>query len=306
MSSSPSPSLPSYRKPWLCCQDQVSLLRSRGLIIPDPAAAASFLEHVSYYRFSGYCLAFEQSRHTFLSGVTFEDIRAAYEFDRVLSDLITEGLETVEIDLRAAVANHFGARYGAFGHTVRTSFFRTFAHADWIDKLQTESRRSSEPFVTHFRAAYAEYPDLPIWMVTEIMSFGALSVMYAGMLRDDQKALAHRYGLQPGTLRSWMHHLVYVRNLGAHHARFWDRVWAVKPVLPYGPVWHPPHLPGNDRLFSALLILLRLMRRSTAAAPFVDQWRDRTKTHLAAPPNAPYALALMGLTTQWDRHPLWH
>jgi len=89
------PSKLAFAKPWLSCLDQVALLQSRGLVIRDPAAAAHFLSHVNYYRFSGYCLAFEQARHHFLPGVTFEQVRASYDFDRVLRDLVTEALELI-------------------------------------------------------------------------------------------------------------------------------------------------------------------------------------------------------------------
>ena len=120
MSSTPSPR--AFTKPWLSCPDQVALLQSRGLTVRDSAAAAEFLSHVNYYRFSGYCLAFETTRHTFLPGVTFEQVRESYDFDRVLRDLVTEALELIEVDLRAAIAHHFGQRHGAFGHTRPATF----------------------------------------------------------------------------------------------------------------------------------------------------------------------------------------
>lgn len=89
---------------------------------------------------------------------------------------------------------------------------------------QEEANRSSELFVTHFKQAYIEFPDLPVWMVTEVKSFGGLSKMFMGMSRSDQKSISSRYGLQPSIFQSWMHHFVYVRNLCAHHSRLWDRV----------------------------------------------------------------------------------
>lgn len=121
MSQQPFP-LPPYKKPWLSFRDQVSRLQSRGLIVSDVQAAMDFLRHVNYYRFSGFCLAFESSRHQFSDGVTFEQVRTAYQFDRVVRDIVTEALEVVELDFRTAVAHHFGQKYGAFGHkTIPTS-----------------------------------------------------------------------------------------------------------------------------------------------------------------------------------------
>ena len=172
-----------YQKPWLSYQDQVSLLQWRGLIITDHQAAIRFLQHVNYYRFSGFCLAFESCRHQFQSGVTFEQVKAAYDFDRILRDIATEALEVVELDFRTTVAYHLGQKYGTFGHTNPANFFHRFGHTQWMDKLHTEAERSSELFVFHFKATYHGFPDLPVWVITEIMSFGALSRMCSGMLK---------------------------------------------------------------------------------------------------------------------------
>ena len=92
--------------------DQVALLQSRGLVVADIPASLTFLSHLSYYRFSGYCLAFEDQRHQFGAQTTFEQVVAAYQFDLKLRDLLTEALEVVEVDLRAAIAYEFGRTYG--------------------------------------------------------------------------------------------------------------------------------------------------------------------------------------------------
>ena len=302
---SSAPSTRPFNKPWLSCDDQLRLLRARGLAVADPVAAADFLSHVNYYRFSGYCLAFEQVRHRFLPGVTFEHIRQSYEFDRGLRNLLTEALEHVEIDFRAAVARHFGQKHGPFGHAHGASFFKTFAHADWLARLRAEAERSRELFVLHFKANYAEFPDLPVWMATEVMTFGALSLMLKGMHRDDQRAIASRYRLQAYHLTSCLHHLAYVRNLCAHHSRLWDRVWAIKPDLPPGKAWGPPLLPSNERSFATLLLVYRLLQDCAAASLFAAEWRARVHAHLASLPAAPRSPERLGLTPGWRQHPLW-
>ncbi|HUY87307.1 MAG TPA: Abi family protein [Pirellulales bacterium] len=306
MSTQPPAQRPSYQKPWLSHADQVAKLRSRGLTVADPAAAERFLSHVNYYRFSGYCLAFEQPRHSFPQGVTFEDITGAYAFDVALRDLLTEALEVIEIDVRAWLAYHFGQTHGAFGHTDAANFFGRFDHADFMVRLREEADRSSELFIKHFRANYAEYPDLPIWMLTEVMSFGMLVRMFRGMHRRDQQAISSRYRLQAVAFGTILLHLVYVRNLCAHHARLWDRVWAMKATLPQGKAWQPPLMPGNDRLFSTLCVMQQLLNACPATGGFADDWQDRLHALLRAPPNAPHSLACMGMPQDWDQHPVWH
>lgn len=296
---------PPYQKPWLSHADQVAQLIARGLAVADPAAAEQFLSHINYFRFSGYCLAFEQHRHVFRPGATFEQVRASYDFDLALRDLVADALEIIEVDMRAAIAYHFGQRYRAFGHVDPANFFHTFDHQDWLSRLRGEAARSSELFVTHARNSYSQFPDLPVWMLTETISFGGLSKMFHGMLNVDKRPIAARYGIQARELQSWMHHLAYVRNLCAHHSRIWDRVWSITPLLPRGRVWRPPHLPARSRLFATLLILRWLLNRCPAIGTFPDDWRNRVNTLMQNPPAVPDPLGHMGILANWNQHPIW-
>lgn len=316
MTINPPPTKQSFNKPWLAYNDQVALLQQRGLIVADVSSAAEFLSHVNYYRFAGYCLAFEAARHRFHPNVTFEQVRDAYEFDRILCDLLTEALEIIELDLRTAIAYQFGHNHGPFGHTDPSNFYGHFQHQSfkdsgghwipgWIDKLHEEAKRSRELFVIHYEKTYSEFPDLPVWMATEVMSFGAISQMFSGMLRTDQKFVSARYGRQPRDLASWMHHLVYVRNLCAHHSRLWDRIWSIKPDLPAGKLWAPPLLPSNNRIFATLLILCSMLKRCPSMTVFASEWCLRVEGLLKHPPSAPNAENLMGLTADWKNHQCW-
>ena len=295
-----------YTKQWLSIQDQIEKLKKDGLVIADETAAAHFLRHLNYYRFSGYGLAFERTRNTFASGTTFEQVRQAYEFDRALRDLVYESMEVIELDIRTTVAYTFGETYGAFGQTEPANFYRQFDHKQWHNQLRGETKRSSERFISHFQKTYLEFPNLPIWVITEIMSFGTLSRMIEGMEKKDIKRVAARYKMQPLNFVSCLHHLVYIRNICAHHARLWDRQWAIKPMLPPGNKWSPPLLPGNDRLFASLLIQRTLMQHCTAEQDFVETWHQRVEALITTEaPSCPAPLVQMGLTPDWKEHPAW-
>lgn len=308
MKSGP-PAKVSYAKPWLSVADQVSKLEARGLQVNDRGDAESFLRHVNYYRLAGYCLAFEQPRHSFLKGVTFEHVKFAYRFDAELRDLFTEALELIEIDLCTSVAHSFGRKYGAFGHALAANFHRRFdfntTHAAWLSKLNEETVRSRERFVNHFRNKYSEYPNLPIWAATEVMSFGGLSRMVAALHKHDRQAIAQEYGVAANVLSSATHHFAYVRNLCAHHSRLWDRFWSIKPDLPRDVEWSPPNQVSNARLFATLLLMRKLLLRSDQIRPEADAWRDRVNDLLSNPPSVPDPSAVMGLTNNWREHPVW-
>ena len=78
-----------YTKPALTHDQQIELLKSRGLLIENPQDARYFLEEINYYRFSAYCLPFELKRHQFKENTTFNNIADLYKFDRRLRHLIS-------------------------------------------------------------------------------------------------------------------------------------------------------------------------------------------------------------------------
>jgi abortive infection bacteriophage resistance protein len=302
---SSAPLVPCHKR-WHSAQDQLAKLSSRGLVISDPVTAATVLRHINYYCFTGYGLVFEKPRHSYIPGTTFEQIREAYDFDRALRDLFTESIELIELDLRTTLAHTFGEVHSAFGHTLPANFYDKDRHALWLQKIREETKRSSDLFIIHHRNKYLEFPDIPIWVAVEIMSFGSLSNFYRSLAKDDQKRVSSRYGLQPHILGSWIHHLVYVRNLCAHHARLWDRRWSIKPDLPAGKLWAPPSIAGNAQLFASLLIQSTLLRPITPESAFITAWRSRAESLLTLHlPACPDALKQMGLPTDWARHPLW-
>ena len=68
----------SYCKPALTLDEQIDLLTTRGLIVPDRDKARHYPRYVGYNRLSGYFLTLQQrcnvvSPHTFLDGITFKD-----------------------------------------------------------------------------------------------------------------------------------------------------------------------------------------------------------------------------------------
>ncbi len=223
-----------YTKAWLSFMDQLQKLESRGLHIPDRAAAADFLSHINYYRFTGYCLAFQIDGSQFRPGVQFDDVRYACDFDASLRSLVGDWLQLAELDLRTQTCHFITERYGAFGHCDAANFSQRFSkrvtHAHWLDRLQKETKQAS---------------------------------------------------------------------------RLWERLHQIKPVLPDEPLWKPPHLTDNSRLFCTLLLLRKLTQRSPTAKKASDRFRDKVAKLLNSPPSVADPAQRMGLPVDWENHPVW-
>ena len=299
----------AYPLPWFSIQDHIIRLKADGLTILETTQASEFLGHVGYYAVSGYCLAFQDATKRFTSTVTFDQIQSAYRFDVQLRDLLNEALEWIEIDLCATVSNYFGKQYGPFGHTEAGSFHQQFSyttsHSSWLTKLHEEAKRSQEPFVNHFNQTYIEYPDLPIWVAVEIMSFGSLSHMISAMKKHDRRQVANDYGVSPGGLAKAVHHFTYIRNLCAHHSRLWGKVWKIMPELPNDTEWSGQNTVSNRRLFSTFLLIRHMLKRRPSINGESNEWRKRVTSLLQVLPEVPDPHGLLGLPINWTQHPVW-
>lgn len=327
-----------FKKPPLAVEEQLQLLKERGLTIRDDERAAALLEVVSLFRLSPYMRPFQHAGnpdHRFLEGATLADIVTLYRFDRELRNLVMDALERVEVAVRARIGNTMAIRYDdAHWYLQRTHFKRHFDHARLLDELKQKLEREREHFAKEvdrigssraheslkrqrierrMRDNYSRYysqtydpPELPpSWAVLEELSLGVISRLYQGIARDaDRKQIARRFNLPQEVLGSWLHTFTFVRNCCAHHARLWNRELAIPPRLPESSDWHwpqtSPHQPHPERrLFVVLLMLAHLMRHISPDSG----WKERLEQLLEKYPSVP--LAGMGFIENWNAHPVW-
>ncbi len=300
-----------YSKPPLSYQEQLEKLSQRDLLIHDNEQALTSLSNINYYRLSAYWIPFKQRdpfgkiTDNFQKNTTLDNIIELYEFDRKLRLLVMDALERVEISIRTNITYHLAHQYGAFALENAGNFHDKFDHASWLAQVQQEITRSREPFIEHFKEKYNDFPKLPVWMATEITSFGSLSILYKGLKNEDKHNIAQKiYNLHPKTLTNWLHFLTYIRNICAHHSRLWNKELAIKPkVEGLSLEWHPPVTPRNDRLFFILLVIKNLLNHSENS----QHWAQKCE-ELIVPILSKYNWSgnSMGIPQYWQKHPIWN
>ena len=327
-----------FEKPPLAVEEQLQLLKERGLTIRDDERASALLEVVSLFRLSPYMRPFQHAGnpdHRFLEGATLADIVTLYRFDRELRNLVMDALERVEVAVRARIGNTMAIRYDdAHWYLQRTHFKCHFKYKRLLDELKQKLERERKHFAKEvdciessraheslkgqrierrMRDNYFRYygqtydpPELPpSWAVLEELSLGMISRLYQDIACDvDRKQIAKRFNLPQKVLGSWLHTFTFVRNCCAHHARLWNRELAIPPKLPKSSDWHrlktPPHQPHpKRRLFVVLLMLAHLMRHISPDSG----WKERLEQLLEKYPSVP--LAGMGFIENWNAHPVW-
>src|SRR5216684_984428 len=233
-----------YTKPALTYEQQLAIISSRGLAIPDRERALHWLRRKGYFRLSAYFLPFKiTGSDTYTSGTTFTDIIKLYKFDAHLRLLMIKAIDRVEVALRASITYHFAHVLGPFGYTDAAHFTPLvpspgpgipatgFDHVYLMKRIETEVTQSKEEFVRHYRTKYTSEVHLPIWMLTELMPFGMLSKMTESVKKGLRKQIAKDFGIAQSQLTSWMETLTYIRNICAHHSRLWNRELSLKPEL---------------------------------------------------------------------------
>lgn len=250
-----------YAKAPTTYTEQVALLRSRGLVINNTAEAEKTLRHVNYYRFSAYCIPFQNPRDVFVPGTAFDTITDLYLLDEELRRECLALLAPIEIYFRTSVVYEFSHARGAFAQYEPANFRTDFNHAGWLASLDEEVGRGKETFLGHYKGNYNGFPRLPLWMACEVMSIGTLSLLYHGLLPDIQRRISRHLGIHHFTLASWLHFFAYLRNLCAHHCRLWNRELSIKPFLPNKDTrWTSQGL-NNERLFAGTAVMEWVFRK---------------------------------------------
>jgi len=237
-------------KPHLSYQEQIEVLAGRGLAFSDYELFLKVLRTVGYYRFSAYTYPLrviakgkDSSTVTrseqFRPGASFEDALALYEFDKKLRDLMSEGLEMVEIGLGAQIGHVLGRR-DALAHLDKKFLDLSRCNAPdkpskphgltsfeaWVEKFYfLRGRASAEDYVVHHELKYGGR--IPIWVCVEFLDFGALTRIYRLLNRWDRLEIAKRFGIVDdfaGLFEDWLDSLNVLRNQCAHHDRLWNRV----------------------------------------------------------------------------------
>lgn len=217
-------------KPSLSWDEQVTLMISRGLGVPDAAECALFLAAANYYRFSGYARYFQKAPHLgddgFRPGCMFEEIRAVYDADEALRIALVRPLARVELMLRSHTARVIADEHGPYGRYLEQDFYTDVGDREpTAESCLRDIERSRDRHILRYRGAggdRADFSELPVWSAVEAWSFGTLSKAIergaGGTLAD---SVAASIGVAKAGFAYRVKALVYLRNRCAHHSRLW-------------------------------------------------------------------------------------
>lgn len=244
--------------------EQVEILKSHGMIVPDSHKASLFLEQINYYRFTGYALKFrkDETGERYLEGTNFDSILPIYNFDIGLRNCLRPALEKIEIYARTQIAYWFSVTKNKntpyMAHYDNCNFYDKKQFQEVLSSLDREEKHNQKTlFVQHHKKNYGN--KMPLWVMVELLSFSNLAKLYNAMWLSEKDLIAQHMGAPSSSvLKNHLLCLTDLRNKCAHAARLYG------DDVPYNP---PAKLPDNilrrnpmlkpSSLFSYILVLLR-------------------------------------------------
>lgn len=291
-----------YSQPTLSVSDQISLLNARGLQMQDSNIAKQQLENISMFRLKGYLYPMEQdhSTHQFKPGVSLDHVLMLYRFDSELRNLISYLLSKIEVSIRTTISQQVSENAGPFWYIDSSNFTSSVTHSNLLSRLGQEVSRSDDDQIVSFRSSYSN-PWPPCWMTVEVSSFGNISMMYKLLrLTTERRIIAAYYGLSDSVMESWIHSLVYVRNICAHHSRLWNRTLRISPNIPRRPRRPFISMPTNNHRVYFVLCIIKYML--DVIEPSHDMSSRLRWLFVDYPQIDKHA---MGFPDNWELEPLW-
>ena len=227
------------KKPFKSIEEQLSILKSRGLIIQDDESVRNKLLHNNYYTIvNGYKYPFLKNlgeSETFKDGATFEEIFALYEFDCSLRALLLKYILKVEHQLKSVISHHFASsrknmiypdyldveQFG-INENGSVSIKKQRAYDDFMENVQAELKHqlaNHNPMLEHYKTKYG---DIPPWILVSTLSFGMIRAFYYCLNNREQNEIARKFNLFPNSLNDYLAALNIYRNACAHDERIYN------------------------------------------------------------------------------------
>lgn len=255
-------------KIFLPYDEQIALLESRNLEIPNKEDAQHYLETLGYFELiNGYKDLFLTKRHPeekYRDNSQFIDIVNLYMYDYQLRLDLLAAIYIIEKSIKSTISYVFSNRYGENhdNYLQPTSFDERPENAERVAStiqtmrdIITDNQAKGNKLICHYLNNHGY---VPLWVLFNFATFGNVSVFYANLKDKEQVDIANHYGLSPSRLKSITRFITAVRNACAHGKRIYTLGSdLVRPLtIPNMPIRNSLTIPANTGTCDLVAVLI--------------------------------------------------
>lgn len=288
---------------------QVQILKARGLKILADDNVEHHLKHISYYRLGEYWHSMQSDHvsHIFKPNSRFSDVIALYHFDSELRLLIFDIIEKIEISLRTKLIYHLSHEFNPWWFQNFDLFIDSKELVKTLANIEEELTRTKDVTIrNHFKKHKDDLRFPPAWKSMEQTSFGALSKLYGNLKNNinSKDVIAEEFGTVNHTyLPSWLQSIAQIRNYCAHHSRLWNKNLPGAPKLlnkpPYAWIDDIPKQNEFQKLYIHLCLMKYLLNIIQPDNNFTERLKTLFDNYQNVDPNA------LGMKPNWVNEALW-
>lgn len=255
--------------------EQLEILKHKGLIINDEGYAKEVLLRENYFFLSGYRHVFMDSNDSkrYVEGTTFEELYSLFLFDRQFRNIIFKNLLIIENNFKSIISYRLSKKYGYKEHdylkpkNFDTSPEKSRQVNDLLKKMKRQIHVNGRQHsaTMHYLSNYGY---IPLWVLVKVLSFGIVSELYSILRIDDRIAIAEIYKTDIGTLSTYLPILSNYRNLCAHE----DILYENKTQKLIGnTIYHSlldipkvdgEYIYGKNDLYALIIIIKQMLKQN--------------------------------------------
>ncbi len=231
--------------------EQIVLLRKRGVEIVSEEKAKECLLDIGYYRLCSYLFPFERSypclvnrTHEMVAGTKLSDAVALYYFDFDLRNILNRYISRIEVAFRTYITYTISNKYrNSPTWFVNPNVMSAAFISNFDDIYQTIKKKS---VIKRHHQKYVNDKYAPAWKTIEFMTFGNIESLYVNLNNlSDKLEICRHFGVnQTAIFENYIKTIRILRNTCAHGGILFDL--KLPQSVKNGPAGHFPRLSSNN------------------------------------------------------------
>lgn len=212
-------------------EEQIRLLKERGMEIRNEDKAKESLLDIGYFRLGFYWFPFEETyprevkrNHKLKSGTKFDYAIKLYYFDFDLRNLMLRYISRIEIHFRTTLIYYASNKYreDPFWYVNHDCVKKSFTDTEKFKNALKKVCKDEDVVKRDLKKYSREYA--PAWKLIEYLSFGVVILLYENLNDNKLKYdISKIYGIEStAQFSSYINTIRYLRNCCAHGKCLFD------------------------------------------------------------------------------------